>query len=506
MTQTDATEGRRRFWPTWAFVAVLAAVAVAAGLLAGLLLNIAQRKEEAKNPYLKLVNVTEETTDPAPWGTNWPREFEQYGRTVEPSKTSYGGGDAPVSREKAQTFPWLTRMFAGYAFALDYRDRRGHAYMLLDQEQTRRVTERPQTGACLHCHASIIPTYRRLGIGDTDWERVRSGFATLGAMTYQQAHAAVVETGSVNPVPQGTSQAMVRMKGAHPVSCVDCHDPSTMQLRVTRPAFILGIQALAESTSPVPHLPSIERWRQGGREKPYDPNVDATRQELRSYVCGQCHVEYYCGPKSTLFFPWNQGLKVEEIEAYYDGYKFSDGHRFFDWPHAETGAELLKAQHPEFETWGQGIHARSGVACADCHMPYLRSGAMKVSDHWVRSPLLMVNRACQVCHPYDEAELKARVAVIQARNVQVLQQAGAALTDLLDAVKRAKAEGATADALRPALELQRQAQWRLDFVAAENSMGFHAPQETARVLAEAIDRARQAQIAAGAWRAAAPAR
>ena len=173
-----------------------------------------------------------------------------------------------------------------------------------------------------------------------------------------------------------------------------------MELRVTRPGFIRGIQALAASDEPVPHLPSIERWRQGKRAQPYDPNVDATRQEMRSFVCGQCHVEYYCGPKATLFFPWDNGLKVEQIEAHYDDYKFPDGHRFYDWKHAETGAEVLKAQHPEFEMWSQGIHARSGVACADCHMPYKREGAMKVSDHWVRSPLLNITRACQTCHPY----------------------------------------------------------------------------------------------------------
>ena len=97
--------------------------------------------------------------------------------------------------------------------------------------------------------------------------------------------------------------------------------------------------------------------------------------------------------------PWNNGLKVEQIESYYDAFKFPDGHDFYDWTHAETGAEVLKAQHPEFEMWSQGIHARSGVACADCHMPYKREGAMKVSDHWVRSPLLNVARACQACHP-----------------------------------------------------------------------------------------------------------
>jgi len=496
------------FWtrtPTWAFVGILVAAAAAAGLTAGLLLNIFERKQEAKDPYLRVVMVGEETTDPRPWGANWPREYEQYQRTVEPSHTNFGGGDAPIPKQKAETFPWLTRMFAGYAFALDYRDRRGHAYMLLDQERTRRVTERPQPGACLHCHASVIPTYRRLGTGESDWEKVRSGFVTLGAMPYQQAHDALVETGSQNPVVSGTSQVLATVKGGHPVSCVDCHQPDTMQLRVTRPGFILGIQALAASSAPVPHLPSIERWRTGGRATPYDANTDASRQEMRAFVCAQCHVEYYCGPKATLFFPWNRGLTVEDIEAHYGEFTFSDGRRFFDWQHAETGGEMLKAQHPEFELWSQGVHARSGVACADCHMPYLRSGAMKVSDHWVRSPLLMVNRACQTCHPFDEAELKERAALIQNRNFASLQRAGAAIIDVLDAVRQARSDGASAEQLADVLDLHRKAQWRVDFVAAENSMGFHAPQEASRMLGDAIDYARQAQARAARWRDTRPA-
>ena len=73
---------------------------------------------------------------------------------------------------------------------------------------------------------------------------------------------------------------------------------------------------------------------------------------------------------------------------------------------------------------------------------------------------------------------------------------------LLDAVLQARADGATDEQLAPALELQRMAQWRLDFIAAENSMGFHAPQEAARVLGEAADYARQGQIAAMNWRTA----
>jgi nitrite reductase (cytochrome c-552) len=269
-----------------------------------------------------------------------------------------------------------------------------------------------------------------------------------------------------------------------------------MALRVTRPGFIRGIQALAASDAAVPALASIALWRTGSRDRPYDPNVDASRNEMRSFVCGQCHVEYYCSTKMPLTFPWAKGLRVEQIEAFWDASKFPDGGAFYDYEHKETGAHVLKAQHPEFELWNQGVHARSGVSCADCHMPYMREGATKVSDHWVRSPLLNVNRACQTCHRFPEAELLARVDAIQQRNYDLLQRGGQALVALLDAVAAARAKGATPEQLAAALALQRRAQWRLDFIAAENSMGFHAPQEAARVLGEAIDYARQGQIAA----------
>ena len=476
--------------PRWLPIAVAAIAAFLAAGTAALLTNIIERKHEAKNPYVRLVDVREETVDAAAWGMNWPRQYDDYLRTVDVTRTRFGGSEA-LPAQKIERDPWLKRMFAGYAFSIDYRDRRGHAYMLSDQEMTRRVTERPQPGSCLHCHSSVIPTYRRLGDGD-----VFAGFEALGKMTYQDAHAEVVKTGSSNPVSGGNELRFEHADGVHPLGCVDCHDPGNMQLRVTRPGFIRGIQALAASAAPVPHIPSIERWRAGNREDAYDPNADATRQEMRSFVCGQCHVEYYCGPKTTLFFPWNNGLKVEQIEAVYDAFKFDDGHRFYDWKHAETGAEVLKAQHPEFEMWSQGIHARAGVACADCHMPYKREGAAKISDHWVRSPVLNISRACETCHPVAEAELAARVDAIQDRTHALMERAAAAMTSMLDAIAAAKARGASDADLAPAFALQRKAQWRLDFVAAENSMGFHAPAEVARILAESIDFSRQAELAA----------
>ena len=466
-------------------------VTLIAGLAAALVLalnaNIAARKQEAKQTTFRLVELDEKTVDPAIWGRNFPRQYDAYLRTEENYGTRYGGAGseaAPVSKLKSD--PRLLSIFDGYAFAIDYNQRRGHAWMLDDQRVTRRVTERKQPGACLHCHSSNTLPYRELGLKSGAPGTIEEPF--LSAHGQQQLMKGFE---ALNKMPYAEAARLVQ----HPVACIDCHDPASMQLRVTKPGFIRGIEALARSDEPVPHLPSIGKWRAGDQKVPYDANRDASRQELRSMVCGQCHVEYYCGPKVDLFFPWNKGLKVEQIEAYYDEYKFPDGHRFFDWKHARTGAEVLKAQHPEFELWSQGIHARSGVACADCHMPYVREGAVKISDHHVQSPLRNISRACQTCHRFPEEELKARVDAIQERTHALLSRAEDALVALISDVEAAKKAGVGEEKLGAVFELQRKAQWRVDFINAENSMGFHAPAEAARILGEAIDYGRQGQLA-----------
>ena len=523
-TAPPANQPPRRLF--FMFLAALAATILLTVAVTALLVSIIERKREAQQPYFQVVAVDETTTDPEPWARNWPRQFDRYQRTVDVTHTRFGGSSA-MPQQKLDREPWLRRLYAGYAFSIDYRERRGHAYMLHDQEQTERVMQRPQAGACLHCHASIVPTWRRLGLeamgkpadaaalaADFNWPAVNKGFEIASLMRYADAHAELLKTpdgtpnenvplmpggtGKPGAVPGPTTREMLasHVGEAHPVSCVDCHDPRSMQIRITRPGFVRGIQALAESKEPLPHLPSVERWRQGNRAKPYDPNAQATRQEMRSFVCGQCHVEYYCAPKEVIFFPWGKGMKAEQIEAYYEEHKFPDGTPFMDYKHGETGAPSYKAQHPEFELWSQGVHARSGVACADCHMPYIRDGAMKISDHWVRSPLLMVNNSCQTCHNFPEAEITARVEAIQTRTSELIKRSAEAMTDMLDAIRGAQAAGVDLPALGALYKLQRQAQWRLDFIASENSMGFHAPQEAARVLAEAIDYARQAQVLA----------
>jgi nitrite reductase (cytochrome c-552) len=408
--------------------------------------------------------ITDDTDDPAVWGKTFPLHYELYLKTVDMERTKYGGSESVprtptqadprsmVARSKVEEDAGLKAMWQGYAFAADFREERGHAYMLEDQTLTGRQVVVKQPGACMNCHASNYVAMKKAGSGD-----VTKGFEKINQMPYADAVKLVT----------------------HPVSCIDCHDSQTLALRISRPALIEGLRALKAS--------------QGIQN--YDVNKQASPEEMRAYVCAQCHVEYYFkGAERRLVFPWSKGLKVENMQAVYDEIGFRD------WTHKDTGAPALKAQHPEFEMWSQGIHARAGVTCADCHMPKIKHMGQTVSDHWVRSPLLNINNACMGCHQKHDAkitakELKDRVEQIQDRHFKLRNDAMQALMGLIDDLKAAKAAGKGADELKTALYMQRRAQFYLDFVEAENSTGFHAPQEAARILGESLNYARQGQIA-----------
>jgi nitrite reductase (cytochrome c-552) len=403
--------------------------------------------------------ITDETDDPAAWGKEYPAEYETYRKTVDQKRTKYGGSEAlprtptdadprsTVSQSKLEEDPRLKTMWAGYAFSVDFREERGHAYMLEDQTFTQRQAVVKQPGACMQCHASVYLPYRKLGNGD-----LVEGFRKMNAMPYPDARKLV----------------------QHPVACIDCHDPETMSLRVTRPGFIIGIRELKAS--------------QGVKD--YDVNKQASQKEMRAFVCGQCHVEYYFkGADKQLTYPWSKGLKVEDITAYYDEAGFKD------WVHKQSGAPALKAQHPEFEMWNQGIHGRSGVTCADCHMPEIKHQGQTITDHQVNSPLLKIEASCTKCHQdVKPDDLKRRIETEQDRFFKQRNIAMDALVGLIGDIEKAKAAGRTDAELEAARYLQRRAQFYLDFVEAENSTGFHAPQEALRILGDSVNYARQGQL------------
>jgi len=453
------------------FLTLLAGVA-AAGLFA--------IQNSAAPDGKESVSLTEQTVDPAEWGKFFPRQYEDYLRTSERNGTKYGGGGPDkLAIDRLADNPRLKIIFAGYAFSADYRARRGHAYMLSDQRETLRVKAPfSQSGACLQCHSSNVAVYRNQGIA------AGAPGSPSEPLTSQNGYAQLLRGfEKVGKMPFAEAAKLVN----HPLACIDCHDPKTMKLRVTRPAFIQGIRAFAASGTTAAQFSSIEKWRIGNREEPYDPNELASRQEMRSFVCGQCHAEYYCGPETALFYPWDNGLKADEIESYYNSRRLQDGRIFSDWKHEESSADVLKAQHPEFELWSQGIHSRTGVSCADCHMPFLKEGENQVSDHWVRSPLLGKLEACRNCHESTAEDVMELVEDVQERTHKMLRRAEDAVVELIKAISAARAAGYEDMQLREAQELQRGAQWRMDFVESENSMGIHAQAEALRLLSEAIE-------------------
>lgn len=406
--------------------------AIITGVLAYLLVDIFEKKQEAASYPRMIIDIPDGELDPSIWGKNFPHQYDSFSKTKEDyGKTPYGGS-TPYS--KLEAYPAMKRLWAGYAFSIDHNEERGHYYAQIDQQNTQRVKVVSQPGACVNCHAAETPKL----IEEMGWE-------------------------TFNKTPYNDLKEQLH----YGTSCADCHNPKTMELTITRPAF-----------------------RNAMAERGVDLSK-ASRQEMRSYVCAQCHVEYYFkGENKVLTFPWSQGLTIDDIEKHYDNYGFKD------WTHKETGASMIKIQHPEFELWSTGIHARSGVACADCHMPFTRVGGIKVSDHWIRSPLTNLNQACQTCHNRPEEELRERVLTIQNKTAELLRRSEEALIDAIDAIVEARKRGATDEQLQTALQLHRSGQMRWDFISSENSTGFHSPQEAARVLGASIDLARQAQLAA----------
>ena len=549
-----AVEGPRRGVPIWALI-VIAVVAIGVGyLVASLIANIAGKKAEANLPAVAQVVTINESNqyDPSAWGQNFKNEYDGWLATadfkpslqqtlklslddplavvnpaglngkkndqgtnnVAPKAVSPATTDAIkrdwVTPEKIIQDPRLVTLWNGYAFAIDYRHLRGHQYMQVDQRNTLRVVAPPksQPGACMNCHVSMPGVLSILGnkvnLTTADFApgnaNMNAAFDQLNSMKYLAPGPKNADGTStlISDSPDDPTGLYGLVKAAgmdSPLGCVDCHDPQTMQLRVTRPAFINGIAALKKSQG-------IDN---------YNVNKDATTQEMRTFVCAQCHVEYYFAPAApagktappeafkanTLVFPWATGTDIDSVFSYYTDPTFfpATGTPFSDYVSGLTGASVLKAQHPEFEAWSEGVHAANGVTCADCHMAYQRVGNQKVSNHDVASPMNDIAGTCGVCHTASEAALKNQVLTIQARYTASRDAALDAVTQFITAIKAAKDSGTVPQAqIDAALKYQNKAAFYVDYGYSENSYGFHAPDYFQRIFNQAIDAARQGQL------------
>jgi nitrite reductase (cytochrome c-552) len=412
----------------WLLSGVIVILAV---VLIGVLLFLKNQPQPTRG-VAPIIEIADMDPNSENWGVNFPNQYSSLQKTeTNNTRTTYGGSD-PYS--KLEQDPRLVELFAGYGFSKDYNEERGHLNSLTDVRATKRVNE-TTPGTCYSCKSANNPgLWQKMGMLEYD----KTPFADLGRQITE------------------------------PIGCANCHDANTMKLIVTNPALEEALVAQGKD------------WK------------TFTRQEMRTVVCANCHVEYYFkGDEKYLTFPWVKGTKIEDIIAHYEEYDFKD------WEHPDSKTPMLKAQHPEYEFYtADSTHFKAGVACADCHMPYTRDGAAKFSNHNVQSPLLNPEAACGQCHT-DVAYVVERVKIIQDDVRTTMDTTEDALVAAINSIKAA-AETPNVDQtlLTEARSLHRQSQMMWDFIAAENSMGFHNSQEALRILAKSTDLARQAQLKA----------
>jgi len=432
MTSGESTDAvKGNRWFAWlVFFAVMIGVFVLGIVVASLM----ERRQEAVMQPMVLIPIEEKDyADSDVWGKNFPREYDTWKMTENTEGATKWGG--PTQFSWLERDPALKTLFAGYAFSVEYNDDRGHAYTVKDVTGSARVDPsrggKKFPGTCMTCKSSQVPVLMD-----------KMGIAEFYSTPFDEIKKSVDQ----------------------PLGCYDCHDPKTMNLHISRPALREALAAMGQNPDKLSH------------------------QQMRSLVCAQCHVEYYFKDKTYLTFPWKHGTTVEDMLKYYEERNFTD------WVHPTSKTPLIKAQHPDYEVYMTSVHAYRGVACADCHMPYRTEGGVKFSDHYIQSPLKNISNSCAVCHRWSEDEIKKRVEDIQDKNWEMLQRAGKTLVAAHNEVGEAMKNGVPDSKLDDARKLIRNAQFRWDYVAANNGMGFHSPQECARILASAIDLGHQARL------------
>jgi nitrite reductase (cytochrome c-552) len=428
----------RNPWFGWLLFFFTAVLVFVLGLFAS---SVMERRTEALYLDQRRVAIPELEPRIQIWGINYPRQYESYLRTQD--TTFRSRHNSSNNLDYLEMYPNLVILWAGYLFSTDYTQARGHYYAITDIRNTLRTgapmapDQGPQPGTCWTCKSSDVPRMmEELGLRDF-----------YGSRWAEHGH-------------QITNF----------IGCADCHDEQTMSLKITRPAL-------------------IEAFERRGQDI-----TQASHQEMRSLVCAQCHVEYYFNTQYPyegvpyLTFPWDKGLTVEDMESYFDSIQFSD------WTHRLSRAPMIKVQHPDYELYTTGIHARRGVTCADCHMPYRSEGGVKFTDHHLQSPLNNVSGSCQVCHRQSERELIASVYANQDRVAEARLRAEDALAKLHIEAQFAWDLGATQDQMQEILIDIRHAQWRWDFSAASHGASAHAPTESLRLLSSSVNLAQEARI------------
>ena len=405
---------------------------------------------------MKAAQIADGAIDPADWGKVYPAQYKLWKQTGEPTpagKSKYKRGyDVGETRpDKLDEYPFLALLYNGWGFGSEYKEPRGHFFMVQDQLEVDPGRIKAG-GSCLTCKTPYAPALEK----------------QMGAAYFSTPYKEVLAK-------------LPKDQQALGVSCIDCHDNRTMALRISR-GFTLG-KALSGM------------------------GIDATRistAQGRTLVCAQCHVTYII-PKdkemhsTDVVFPWS-GSAVGHITIENIIKQIKSSPANGEWKQNVTGFKLGFIRHPEYELFSNDSpHWLAGVSCADCHMPSVTVDGQKVSDHRIMSPLKSDLRACAACHTETPEALRAKVYTIQDETMTIYLQTGyATATDakLFEMANKVETAGTkiNKDLYAQAKENYEQAFYRLIFIGAENSIGFHNPKETMRVLVDASRYAAAAEV------------
>jgi nitrite reductase (cytochrome c-552) len=432
-------------------VKLIALALIVLGITAVLVLSCSPQKAQMVKP----VQISDNDYEPADWGKAYPVNYELWKKTAEPlpagkSKYKRGFSTDNLTYDKLSEFPYMALLFNGWGFGIEYNEPRGHANMLADQLQVDEARVKAG-GVCLSCKTPYAPKMER--------EMGAAYYST----PYKEVHAKIPE--------------QHQKLG---VACIDCHDNKDMSLRVSR-EFTL-VKALK------------------------DMGVDPTKlshQEMRSVICAQCHVTYSITKdkdmhSTGLFFPW-QGSTMGNISVENVIKKIRSDPSYGEWKQNVTGFKMAFIRHPEFELFSNNsVHWKAGASCADCHMPYTKVGSAKVSDHRITSPLKNDMRACMQCHTESVEWLRNQVTTIQDRTTSLMMRAGYSTASVAKLFEKVHAVQASGKSIDPALygkakDFYEEAFYRVVYIGAENSVGFHNPTEAQRNLGDAVSFAEKAE-------------
>ncbi len=279
------------------------------------------------------------------------------------------------------------------------------------------------------------------------------------------------------------------------VNCSHCHDPHSTQPRIVRDALI---QALTR-----PEADTL--WHRDSNRtgiKVIDFRDFRKIAILEKYdtklLCGQCHVEYNCNPG----YNKDTGEKINFDDVRTNHFPFKDVFQIYehynklgfrDFKHALTGGLLFKAQHPEAEVFWNSKHDKAGVSCNDCHMPKIKNKKGKVyTSHWQTSPKNYIKETCLKCHSeWTAEEAEYVIDSVKSHIRGKMRKAEFWISQLIDKIVEAKKLKVNESIIKEAQEQHQKAHILWEWWTAENSDGFHNPEQARESLTRSVEEAKK---------------